>query len=931
MANDSGQVALIGMSGRFPGAPNLKQFWANLVGGVESVSFFTEAELLASGLTADQFRARTFVPAKGALDGVTEFDAEAFDFSGREASLMDPQFRIFLETALVALEEAGYAGDHGLRTGVFAGAGANTYQEYLRAEPALLAQAGILQAVSVNQVDFLSAWVSYKLNLTGPSVTVQSACSTSLAAVHLAAQSLLNGECDLAIAGGVSVTLPQHSGYTYVEGGLLSRDGHCRAFDAKASGFVPGEGVGAVLLKRLADARAAGDTIRAIIKGTAINNDGSNKIGFTAPSQSGMAAAILEGIAISGVPCESIRLVEAHGTATTLGDPLEVAALTQAFRTQTDKKQFCAIGSVKSNIGHANAAAGIAGLIKATLALENGIIPPSLHCDQPNPVIAFHQTPFYVNSKAQSWPDDGLPRRAAVNSFGIGGTNVHAIIEQASPKEPSGSSRSDQLLLLSMKTRSAVDEATSRLAEYLESAQAAPLPDVCYTLATGRRTLEHCKAVLCEGAEDAIQALRGLRPERVVTGYDDSRRRKLNFLFPAQAAAYANATFELYRKETAFRDAMDRCAAIAALLHGQDLREVLYRNGNAPAHNPSSDTAALSRTITVAVQYSLAELLASWGLSAQAFLGYGAGALASSCAAGDLTIEEALSAALAESNERGESCELASDPVVAGRVDQFLEHSPESTGFASVGAGQCREALSSILKTPEQALVVLGEEQLGEVFGLREVTEDVVAVSALRPAADSMSDRQWLLRAVSKLWAASVPVDWQTYYAKEKRHRVPLPTYPFERRIYCVNSALTAGAATVSAPAGAVISRPAPANGSYRKPQNDLQQVISSIWAFYLGLEQVGIDENFFDLGGNSIIATRIVVAIRETLQVDLPLRVLLENPTVPGVSEALEKDALEWETDIHEIARVVREIQQLSAESVAQQLAGDSQAARPQ
>jgi acyl transferase domain-containing protein len=919
MPNDSGQVAIIGMSGRFPGAPDLERFWTNLVSGVESISFFSEEQLLDSGLSAEQIRKGNIIPAKGVLDGACEFDAAAFDFSTRDACLMDPQFRVFLETALAALDEAGCSGDDNQRTGVFAGAGANTYQEFLKAESDLLGQVSLSQAAVLNQVDFLSSWVSYKLNLTGPSVTVQSACSTSLAAVHLAVQSLLNGECDVAIAGGVSLSFPQRTGYVYVEGGLFSRDGHCRAFDARANGFVPGEGVGVLVLKRLSSAVAAGDTIRAIIKGTALNNDGSNKIGFTAPSQRGMAAAALEAVTIAGVSCESIRMVEAHGTATTLGDPLEVAALTQAFRRQTPKKQFCAIGSVKSNIGHANAAAGIAGVIKATLAIEKGIIPPSLHCEEPNPLIGFEQTPFYVNSKPESWPEDGLPRRAAVNSFGIGGTNVHLILEQAPPREPSGPSRSDQLILLSAKTQSALEMTAARLADYLESAPSSSLPDVSYTLATGRRALEHRMAILCEGSVDLIRALRGGNPDRVVARYDDSQARKLTFLFPPHAGLYGNATAGLYSDEYAFRDAMDRCAETLLRLHGEDIRTTLYHGVDAQSTGALRDDARLARAITVAVQYSLAKLLDSWGLSPDASFGCGAGELASSCVANTLTLEYALWSALAETDGGTEFHDLRITRPHALRVS---ERSTQSEAFVSANERRFGEALDSIRESPEQAVIILSEEPPVKLFGLQDAAQDVVAISALRPAEDFMSDRQWLLKGLGQLWTASVAVDWQTYYSTEKRHHIPLPSYPFERRLYWVDSTKAISAQ----PAGngtATVFKP-----KRREPQNDLQAVVASIWAFYLGVEKVGIDESFFDLGGNSILATRIVTALRDTLQVDLPLRVLLENPTVLSMSEALEKNAREWEIDIHEIARIVRDIQQMPTEGAAQRLAHDGNGA---
>lgn len=897
MALSTGQVAIVGMSGRFPGAPNVERFWANLVGGVESITFFSDEQLLSAGIPIHQIKDAKYVPAKGVLEGACDFDIDAFDFTMREAVLMDPQFRVFLETALEALEDAGYAGDNAHRVGVYAGAGANTYYEFLRGKPGLLEQLGPSQITTSNQVDFLSAWVSYKLNLTGPSVTVQSACSTSLAAVHLATQSLLNGECDVALAGGVSLIFPQETGYYYVEGGLFSRDGHCRAFDSKATGFVPGEGVGTVVLRRLEDAIATGDTIHALIKGTAINNDGNLKIGFTAPSLDGMAAAIVEGIDISGDSCENIGMVEAHGTATILGDPLEVAALTKAFRLHTDKKQFCALSSVKTNIGHANAAAGIAGLIKATLSVKNGLIPPALNCDDPNPVINFPQTPFYVNSKLETWPDGQMPRRAAVNSFGIGGANAHVVIEQAPPRKASGPSRPDQMLVLSAKTSSALATTTSQLAAYLDSPAAPLLPDIAFTLALGRRTLEHRRVILCQTREEAIDALQGHRPERVITRWEDGRPRRLTFLFPDSEAGYSDAIAELDRVEAGFRDAMDRCAEAMQELRGQNIRELLFSSPDR-FDVLRGEGKVIARAIAVAGQYSLANLLMNWGLTPYALIGCGIGNLAAQAAAGTLSIKAALSTALDDSVQKRES-----ETAPEKRLNIKLDVTNDSDRFM--------EMALSVLQLPDQALVDLSDGHVLNRMDLDLAQEDPVTVSALRPEVDYSSARQWLSKVLGDLWAANTPVDWRKYYAAEDRHRVPLPTYPFERRRCWVDSWKLESTESPQQPRVGKSSR-------HVAPQNDLQRVVASIWAFYLGVESLGLHDSFFDLGGNSILATRIVSTLRETLQIDLPLRTLLENPTVFVTSEVIEKSAQEWDVDIHEVARMVWTIQQTPIEMEA-------------
>ncbi|MFN8546796.1 MAG: polyketide synthase [Candidatus Eisenbacteria bacterium] len=417
------EIAIVGWAGRMPGAPSIDAFWQNLRAGVESIRDLSDDELRAAGV--DDANQAHYVRRAADLNDVDLFDAPLFGLTRREAELTDPQFRVFLEDAWTALEDAGHLGDaRDLRVGVFAGASSSSY---LGAG----GQGGFLSALG-NARDYLATQVSYRLNLTGPSLTVQTACSTSLVAVHLACQSLLNHECDLALAGGVSIGLPQTAGYLYEEGDIASPDGRCRAFDAAAAGCIKGNGSGLVVLRRLEDALRDGDDIRAVIKGTAINNDGSDKVGFTAPSVSGQASVIREALAVAEVEPSSIDYVEAHGTATPLGDPIEVAALRQAFGSREAGAPRCALGSVKTNIGHLDAAAGVAGLLKAALALQHGELPPSLHFERPNPKLELDSSSFFVNATLRQWPArEGSARRAGVSSFGIGGTNAHAVLEEA--------------------------------------------------------------------------------------------------------------------------------------------------------------------------------------------------------------------------------------------------------------------------------------------------------------------------------------------------------------------------------------------------------------------------------------------------------------------------------------------------------------------
>jgi len=479
-SDDLYAVAIVGMAGRFPGADSIAQFWRNLRDGIESITPFEDEELQASGVDPTLLLRPDYVKAGAVLEGVDLFDARFFGFSPREAETLDPQHRIFLECAWEAMENAGYnCQSYPGAVGVFAGANTNYYfLSNIYPNLGALESGDNFLIEIANEKDHLATRTSYKLNLRGPSIAVQTACSTSLVAVHLACQSLLHYECDLALAGGSSINNFKKEGYFYNEGGVASPDGHCRAFDAKAQGTVSGSGVGIVVLKRLSEALAVGDTIDAVIRGSAINNDGSLKVGYTAPSVEGQARVIKEALDMSGVHAESISYIESHGTGTVIGDPIEFKALTRAYTAYTDSKGFCALGSVKTNVGHLNSAAGVTGLIKAVLALKYRQIPPSLHFESPNPEIDLAGSPFYVNSKLKAWETGGAPRRAGVSSFGIGGTNAHLIVEEAPSPEPPGQSRDYQLLALSAKTKAALSAESANLADHLKQHSSICLADL---------------------------------------------------------------------------------------------------------------------------------------------------------------------------------------------------------------------------------------------------------------------------------------------------------------------------------------------------------------------------------------------------------------------------------------------------------------------
>ena len=642
----SNDLAIIGMAGRFPQAPNVEQFWEKLRTGKELISFFTEEELIAEGATAQLLNNPSFVKAGGVMQDIDLFDASFFGYTPREAEMLDPQQRIFLECAWEALENAGYDPyRYSGSIGVFAGCSiSNYFLQNLTQHPELLDALGNFQLGMLNDKDYLATRTSYKLNLRGPSISVQTACSTSLVAIHLACQSVLNGECDMALAGGVSISLLKKMGYFYQEGGIYSPDGHCRTFDAQAQGMVGGNGVGVVVIKRLEDTLIDRDNILALIKGSAVNNDGALKIGYTAPSVEGQAKVIAAAQAVAGVDAGTITYVEAHGTATNLGDPVEVAALTKAFRVRTGKKRFCGIGSVKTNLGHLDTAAGVAGVIKTVLSLQHKCLPPSLHFKTPNPHIDFENSPFYVVSKTSEWPVDSGPRRAAVSSFGIGGTNAHVILEEAPEPAVSSASRPWQLLLLSAKTPAALEAATKNLVEYLKTHTDINLADVAYTLQVGRRNFEYRRAVVCRDPHDAVDVLERLDPRRVSTGTAKDQKSSVAFMFTGQGSQYPGMASGLYEHEPLFRRQVDRCAELLLPHLRRDLRDTIY-----PRHTDASEAAKLLTKTSVTqpslfvIEYALAHLLMSWDIQPVATIGHSIGEYVAACLAGVFSLEDALS------------------------------------------------------------------------------------------------------------------------------------------------------------------------------------------------------------------------------------------------------------------------------------------------
>ncbi|MEU7423418.1 alpha/beta fold hydrolase [Streptomyces sp. NPDC040750] len=971
-------VAVIGMAGRFPGADDLDAFWDNLAAGREAVRPVTDEEFLAAGGDPRDLDDPTLIRMASVVEGMDRFDSGFFGYSPAEAAVVDPQQRLLLETAYHALEDAGCLGgaaDTGT-FGVYAGSGDSRYYP-AHVYPRYAGQSGsveLVHAATANSLGTLATRVSYELGLTGPSVSLQTACSTALVAVHNACQDLLDYRCDTALAAAVSLNPSALLGYRYVPDGPFSPDGHCRAFAADAAGTSSGDGVGAVVLKRLEDALADGDRVRAVIRGSAVNNDGRRKVGFSAPSAAGQTEVVLAAQAQAMVDADTIGLVEAHGTATRLGDPIEVSALTEAFRQSTRRSGYCALGSVKTNIGHLGAAAGIAGLIKAVLALEHRQIPPSLHFARPNPLIDFATGPFRVPTALEDWAAADHPRRAAVSAFGIGGTNAHVVLEEAPPVAPEPPRPPEDgrrlVLPLSARTPGALRGQAARLARHLERRPALRLDDVAHSLRTDRPALRHRLTVTAASRDEALTALREAAPAAGPPASDEPAQ--VAFLLPGGGTQYPGMGAELYRGHGVYRDTVDECARILRPVLGADPRTALFERGRS-----DSTSAFLALVVT---EYALARTLMDLGVRPDALIGHSLGEYTAACLAGVIDLEDMLplvterirlissaggatvgvaapveellpllddELSLAAVNGPA-ACTVAGhdaavtrlegelarrempfrrlripaaahshvlDPVLetyekhlrgvtlrppripfvtnvtgtwitdeqATSVRHWIDHTRETVRFA--------DGITALWRRGRPVLVEIGPADTLTKLATAQLAPDTpVTVTTMRHAKADASDEFVLAEALGRLWSAGV--DRALPPVPGTPRRAPLPPYAFERHRHWIDApgartdpgapdtADTTAAGTGLGPRPRLTTEHVP-------PRTEREQAVTRLWEETLGIGGIGVHDNFFDLGGDSMRAVLLAGRLRQARVLDVPAATLLAAPTVAGVLAA--------------------------------------------
>jgi len=1006
--NKQEAIAIIAMVGKFPGANNVEEYWDNIKNCKESISFFSNEQLLITGVNKELIKNPKYVKAKGVIDDVDLFDADFFGYSPYEASITDPQHRLLLELSWIALEKAGYCSEkYNGQIGVFVGAGQSNYLYINRLKNGKYSICSSdYQSFIATSGSFISTKISYKLNLKGPSLNINTACSTSLVAIVTACKQLLNYECDMALAGGISIIFPQAEGYLYQKEGIPSPDGHCRAFDAQAAGTSLGAGAGVVVLKRLEDALNDGDNIEAIIIGSAINNDGADKAGFTAPSVIGQSRCIAEAIASAEISPESIGYIEAHGTGTPLGDTIEIAALTKVFNSKTNQKQFCAIGSAKTNIGHADCAAGVAGIIKIVFALKEKLLPPSLNFHKPNPNINFAESPFYVNTKLKLWQcNNKLPRRAGVSSFGIGGTNAHVVLEEAYPYKPHNNTRPVQILLLSAKTQTALKKATHNLCEFLKEKGTKKslndLADIAYTLQVGRKDFNCRRAILCKNVHEAIESFKNIETlEKFTHKNDNTHKQNIVFMFPGQGVQHPNMGIELYKTEPVFKQCVDNCCEILLEYMNFDFRKILFPlPKNRKYATEQLHKTEFTQPALFIIEYALAQLFINWGIKPHAVIGHSSGEYVAAHIAGVFSLKDALilvanrakligqlesGIMLAVSLSENEILPLLSKDislsavnspswcVISGThsaINKFKEkiksidsdrrikmiklqishafHSnmmkPMLNKFAAIiktistnsaripfistvmgkeisvndlkkaaywikhiqNTVRFSDGVQELLKQQYNTFLEIGPgNTLVSLVSLHQHVSNITTLSPLPSAKSSPKKNQTasmlIYKTLAELWLKGAIINWDEFYSNEKRHRMPLPTYPFERQRYWLDTSITSDKLQQKGSDELDLHKECNKRDIMIKQKNNITvleeksqdksiiEKIKTLFKEILGIMEVKDDDSFFDLGGHSLLALQLIFNLEKEFNVNIPLSVIYQTKTAASIAKII-------------------------------------------
>lgn len=913
-------VAIIGMSCSFPKANDLEEFWSILREGKNCITTYSEEDLLQAEIDPALLKDSHYVKAKGALENIDLFDAEFFEIGPREAELMDPQHRLLLECAWSALEHSGYDPEayKGL-IGIYAGESMSSYA-YLNVLPTLsaLLSTRSLQAAIGNDKDSLTTTISYHLDLRGPAITVQSSSSTSLTAISLACQQLLSYQCDMALAGGVSAGPPIHSGYLYEEGGISSSDGVCRSFDKKSNGFVPGSGVGLVVLKRLSEAVKDRDSIWAVIKGCSINNDGNKKVSYSSPSVDAQAEVIRMALEYAEFDPETISYIEAHGTGTKLGDPVEIAALTQAFRAKTKKKNFCGVGSVKSNIGHLDTAAGVAGLIKTVLCLKHRTLVPSLHFESPNPELNLENSPFYICTKSTEWKSLQGPLRAGVTSLGMGGTNSHVVLEESlNYFGESISEKNNQvpiLITLSAKTPTALHQQIHNLNEYLVKNEKIPLSDIGYTLNIGRRPMKYRSTFVVGSKQELIHSLENV----LSTGSHSQKavsRSKIVFVYGGSYSKDSDLPQSLYKTYSIFKNAVDVCVRYIYKIAKVDLTPFFVQTQSRTDAYRALPEETFQQTMEFIFEYALASLWIYWGVYPEAQIGLRNGEIVAAVIAKIMSVEMGLDLILQphQSVSHFQSSHLDSPkiPLISSLTGTWLttEEAHSTTYWTSFGtrSDQLKKGLTTIQGGYETLFINIGF--LHTCFPCDKEEEIIPFIDRLTSnQSASNTNLKQLFETIRKVYEKGVLIDWTHFYADEHRFKIPLPTYPFERKRYWIetNQSIPKHPQNPTLQTKQQTFQPRPSmNTPYEIPRNEYEIQLAQLWENALGLKPIGINDNFFDLGGCSLEATTLLSSMNAQFKKKIALKDFYSSPTIKEIASLInENPSLDFEALLDEISR---------------------------